>query len=62
LLSSSKLVPSDGCIVLRANAVGDYGGIEAILEAMRQLPSNFVFLMMGRSRAERLGNPVGSTV
>lgn len=38
----------DGCILLRAGAVGEWGGIEETLEAMRDLPSDFVFLMMGR--------------
>lgn len=45
-------IGDDGCIVLRAGAVGESGGIEATLEAMRQLPSNFVFLMMGRPTRE----------
>jgi glycosyltransferase involved in cell wall biosynthesis len=38
----------DGCILLRAGAVGESGGIEETLEAMCNLPKNLVFLMMGR--------------
>jgi hypothetical protein len=40
------------CILLRAGAVGDSGGIEATLEAVRRLPSDHIFLMMGRPSCE----------
>lgn len=38
----------DGCILLRAGAVGECGGLEETLAAMRQLPQDTVFLMIGR--------------
>ena len=37
-----------GCILARVGAVGDYCGLEATLEAMLELPDDFVFVMMGR--------------
>lgn len=37
-----------GCIVLRAGAVGPYGGIEETIDALSDLPEDYVFLMMGR--------------
>lgn len=39
---------SEGCVLLRAGAIGEHGGIEETLEAMCALPQNFVFVMMGR--------------
>jgi glycosyltransferase involved in cell wall biosynthesis len=41
-----------GCILLRAGAVGEYGGIEETLTAMRELPRDFIFLLMGRPPSE----------
>lgn len=41
---------SDGCVIVRAGAVGPYGGLEETLEAMRGLPPNILFLMMGRAK------------
>jgi glycosyltransferase involved in cell wall biosynthesis len=35
-------------VLLRAGAIGEYGGIEETLQAMTQLPENFIFVMMGR--------------
>jgi len=37
-----------GSILLRAGAVGECGGIEETLQAMRDLPDNYLFVMMGR--------------
>lgn len=37
-----------GMIMLRAGAIGDWGGIEETLDAMTRLPEDLVFLMMGR--------------
>lgn len=37
-----------GTILLRAGAVGNYGGIEETLKAMQSLPADNLFLMMGR--------------
>jgi len=45
---SATLHESGGCIVVRAGAVGEYGGIEETLTAMKDLPDDVVFLMMGR--------------
>lgn len=45
-------IGENACILLRAGAVGECGGIEATLQAMRQLPGNLVFLMMGRPTRE----------
>jgi glycosyltransferase involved in cell wall biosynthesis len=44
----ASLGETSGCIVLRAGAVGEYGGIEETLNALGDLPENVVFLMMGR--------------
>jgi glycosyltransferase involved in cell wall biosynthesis len=44
----ATIVAQGGCILLRAGAVGECGGIEETLEAMRDLPDDYVFLMMGR--------------
>lgn len=35
-------------ILLRAGAIGEFGGIEETIDAMNNLPPHFVFLMMGR--------------
>lgn len=43
---------NDGCILLRAGAVGEAGGIEAVIEALRELPDDFIFLAMGRPTGE----------
>ncbi len=40
------------CILLRAGAIGEAGGIEATLEAVRRLPDEYIFLMMGRPSRE----------
>ncbi len=37
-----------GCVMIRAGAIGVYGGIEETLDTMVKLPEDFVFLMMGR--------------
>jgi len=37
-----------GCILLRAGAIGEYGGIEETIFCMKNLPQDYVFLMMGR--------------
>ena len=42
------LTESEGCVLLRAGAIGECGGIEATLEGMRSLPEDYVFVMMGR--------------
>jgi glycosyltransferase involved in cell wall biosynthesis len=44
----ATLGTSGGSILLRAGAVGICGGLEQTLEAMRKLPEDYVFLMMGR--------------
>lgn len=43
-----SVTEDSGCILLRAGAIGPYGGIEETLEVMPRLPDNFIFLMMGR--------------
>ncbi len=49
LLKRNGLVVTDkSMILLRAGAVGEYGGIEETILAMKSLPSEFVFLLMGR--------------
>jgi glycosyltransferase involved in cell wall biosynthesis len=40
------------CILIRAGAIGPYGGIEETLEAMLSLPINVLFFMMGRPNDE----------
>jgi glycosyltransferase involved in cell wall biosynthesis len=45
-------IGDDACILLRAGAVGECGGIEAALQAMRRLPAKHVFLMMGQPSRE----------
>lgn len=37
-----------GCILLRAGAIGECGGIEETLSTMLTLPEDFIFLMIGR--------------
>jgi glycosyltransferase involved in cell wall biosynthesis len=37
-----------GCILLRAGAIGEFGGIEETLAGMKNLSEDYVFLMMGR--------------
>jgi glycosyltransferase involved in cell wall biosynthesis len=39
---------TDGLIILRAGAIGEHGGLEETLEALRDVPRNVAFLMMGR--------------
>lgn len=38
----------EGSILLRAGAIGECGGIEETMAGMSKLPSDFIFLMMGR--------------
>lgn len=45
---NAALGSEGGCILLRAGAVGEWGGIEATLAVMPELPNDYVFLMMGR--------------
>lgn len=45
---------NSACILLRAGAIGPYGGIEETLEVMLRLPDNFIFLMMGRPEKKYL--------
>lgn len=45
---------NSGCVLLRAGAIGPYGGIEETLEVLSRLPDNFIFLMMGRPEKEYL--------
>jgi glycosyltransferase involved in cell wall biosynthesis len=49
-VKGARLRPEGGCIILRAGAIGPCGGIEETLTAMTNLPSDYVFLMMGRPR------------
>jgi glycosyltransferase involved in cell wall biosynthesis len=48
----AKLDNEEGCVLLRAGAIGEFGGIEETLDAMLQLPSNYVFLMLGRPHVD----------
>ena len=48
----AKLGGEGGCILLRAGAIGECGGIEETLDCMAQLPNDFVFVMLGRPSAE----------
>ena len=45
-------ISDDTCIMLRAGAIGPYGGIEETLAALQSLPPHVVFLMMGRPSAD----------
>jgi glycosyltransferase involved in cell wall biosynthesis len=47
----ASLPARGGCIVLRAGAVGEHCGVEETLRAMRDLPDDLVFLLMGRPSA-----------
>jgi glycosyltransferase involved in cell wall biosynthesis len=44
----ASLGETAGCIILRAGAIGGCGGIEETLAALRSLPEDYIFLMMGR--------------
>jgi glycosyltransferase involved in cell wall biosynthesis len=46
--AGANLTHTGGCIILRAGAIGPCGGIEETLAAMEDLPSDYVFLMVGR--------------
>jgi len=48
----APLTHSSGTILLRAGAVGEYCGLEQTLEAMRTLPPDYVFIIMGRPSTE----------
>ncbi len=48
----ARLGETGGCIVLRAGAVGEFGGLEETLNALRELPKDVVLLMMGRPYTE----------
>lgn len=48
MLAGAPVSESKGIIMVRAGAIGPYGGIEETLEAMKQLPDDYIFLMMGR--------------
>jgi glycosyltransferase involved in cell wall biosynthesis len=39
---------TDGCVLLRAGAVGECGGIEETIHTLTDLPENFLYLLMGR--------------
>src|ERR1017187_10139575 len=57
----AKLGAAGGCILLRAGAVGECGGIEETLTVMQSLPEDFIFVMLGRPTAEykiRLQNQI----
>lgn len=47
----ATLGETSGSILLRAGAVGEYGGIEETLRGMRTLPEDYIFVMMGRPPA-----------
>jgi glycosyltransferase involved in cell wall biosynthesis len=44
----APLSETEGCIVLRAGAIGACGGLEETLQAMSALPPDIVLLLMGR--------------
>ena len=46
--AGAPLGETGGCIIVRAGAVGEHGGIEETLDALHDLPDDYVFLMMGR--------------
>lgn len=46
--AGAPLGDSGGCIVLRAGAIGEYGGIEETIAAMDRLPEDLILLLMGR--------------
>ena len=49
LRKSGAVIGGDtGTVLIRAGAIGPYGGIEETLAAMKELPENNLFLMMGR--------------
>lgn len=48
----ASLGPSGGCILLRTGAVGSECGLEPTLQAMQDLPDDFVFLLIGRPTRE----------
>lgn len=45
------ITPERGSVMLRAGAIGPYGALEETLRAMTRLPSDFVFVLMGRPTA-----------
>jgi glycosyltransferase involved in cell wall biosynthesis len=50
--AGAKIGIFGGTVLLRAGAIGEYGGIEETLEGMKGLPEDYIFLMMGRPTAE----------
>jgi glycosyltransferase involved in cell wall biosynthesis len=50
--AGAKIENGGGSILLRAGAIGEYGGIEETLEGMKGLPEDYIFLMIGRPPAE----------
>ena len=50
--SGATVSETGGTVLVRAGAIGPYGGIEETLSAMTALPENCIFLMMGRPDKE----------
>ena len=48
LQDQGVLVTKDSLILLRAGAIGEYGGIEETILAMKELPKELIFVLMGR--------------
>lgn len=46
--AGAKISDQGGSILIRAGAVGVFGGIEETLKAMHSLPDDHIFLLMGR--------------
>ena len=52
LIAKGLIVTNESIILVRAGAVGIYGGIEETILAIKSLPSQFVFVLMGRPNAD----------
>jgi hypothetical protein len=48
----TRITENSGSVLIRAGAVGPFGGIEETIAALTNLPDDFVFLMMGRPDRE----------
>jgi glycosyltransferase involved in cell wall biosynthesis len=48
LIPQKIFVNKDTIVLLRAGAIGNYGGIEETILAMKKLPKELIFILMGR--------------
>ena len=50
--AGANISDESGTVLIRAGAIGPYGGIEETLSAMQSMPDDCLFLMMGRPTSE----------